>query len=146
MSRKNELKAIIAYYGQYTFYHAVENGELGPATNLTHESIKSIFKSTVKGVKEKIIFMKWKSFIPENVLHFDILNNSIIFYTKPTFKKLLFAKHTNIPSAEYKIPFLLWKYKNRQLDVYALKKKPTSEKDILYHAPFMNINSRGNVS
>lgn len=145
MARQNNLKGIIACYDTYTFYHHVENGELGPATNLTHDNIKTIFKTTIKGAKEKIMFMKWKSLIPENVLHFDIMNNSIIFYTQPTFRKLFFSDSLAIKSANYKIPFLLWVYKNKSLSVFALKKKPTSADETLYQAPFMNISGSGSV-
>lgn len=145
MSRKNELKGIIACYDSYTLFHHVKNGELGPATNLTQENIKTIFKATIKDAKEKIVFMKFKSLIPENVLHFDVQDNSIIFYTQPTFKKLYFASSLKIESAEYKIPFLLWVYKNKTLSVFALKRKPRSENDFLYQAPFMNISSSGSV-
>lgn len=145
MSSKNQLNGIIACYDTYTLYHHVTDGQLGPATNLTHESIKLIFKSTIKQAKQKIIFMKWKSLIPENVLHFDANENSVIFYTQPMFKKLFFSEDLKIQSAHYKTPFLLWKYKNGKLSVFALKKKPVSENEELYHAPFMNISRIGDV-
>lgn len=140
---KNELKGVITCYSNNTFFHHVKDGELGPATNLTDANIKTIFKSTLKG--KKIDFMKFKGIIPKNVLHFDSMDGSIIFYTEPMFKTLYFTKQLDIPSAEYKIPFLLWKYKNKSLSVFALKKTPKSEKEKLHHAPFMNINTVGNV-
>ena len=123
MPKKNELKAIISCYETHTFFHDVIDGELGPATNLTEENIKTIFKSTIKNAKEKIIFMKFKSLIPENVLHFDVQNNSVIFYTKPTFKKLFFASPLKREPAFYKIPFLLWVYRNKSLITTAFNKK-----------------------
>lgn len=143
MPRTNHLKGIIACYEKHVFFHSIENGELGPATNLSMDSIRGLFKITMKDKKGS--FMKFKSLIPENVLTFDSFDGSIIFYTEPMYKPLIFAETLGIPSAYYKIPFLLWSYKNKLLSVYALKTKPKGEDDILYNAPFMNINSSGSV-
>lgn len=142
-SQVNKLKGVIACYNDNAFFHHMKDGNLGPATNLSNESIRLIFKSTLKG--KKIQFMKFKNIIPRNVLHFDSMDGSILFYTEPSFKTLYFSKSLNIPSAEYKIPFLLWKYRNRCLSVFALKRAPKSAEDKIFNAPFMNINASGGV-
>ena len=43
------------------------------------------------------------------------------------------------------MPFLLWNYKNENLQIFALKRKPTKDTDDLYNAPFMNVSSNGLV-
>lgn len=139
----NNLKAIITYYGNNAFFHHVNDGKVGPAMNLTDESIKLVFKSSLKGRKAE--FMKFKNIIPKNVLNFDPMDGSILFYTEPCMKTLYFSKSLDIPSGEYKVPFLLWKYSNKSLAVYALKRAPKSIEDKLFNAPFMNINQLGGV-
>lgn len=139
----NKLKGIIAVYDKNVFFHHVEHGQMGPATNLTMDSVKSIFRMSLKNKKDT--FMKFKGLIPENVLSYDSFDGSIIFYTKPCYKKMIFSKNIDIPAAYYKMPYLLWRYKNKHLSVYALKRKPKDEHDQLYHAPFMNVNNFGGV-
>lgn len=140
----NKLQGVISCYDEYTLFHNIlPNGELGAGKNLTVENLKSIYK--VLKMKDSE-FMKFKNIIPENVLWFDQFDESVIFYTQPQMKELLFkVRNHDIKNGLYKVPFLLWVYKNKRLKVYALKTKPSKIEDTLYHAPFMNINSLGDV-
>lgn len=144
MNNTNKLIGVIACYSNISLYHEMGNdGTLGPGTNLTMENIKKIFRFTAK--ERKSTLMKFKGLIPENVLHFDAFDGSIVFYTKPSFRMIIFRNDLEIKNAYYKIPYLLWVYKNRRLSVFALKKKPKDENEELFNAPFMNISENGNV-
>ncbi len=138
------LKAIIAIYDNISLFHHVEDNELGPATNLTMDSVKLL----LRGISKKKIktSISWKSIIPENVLQFNPEKRSVLFYTEPCFRKMHFRiEKTNAFSGMWKQPFLLWKFEKETLSVWALKTKPRSEDDDLYQAPFLNVYSSGIV-
>lgn len=142
----NDLKAVIAVYDNFTLYHTYKNQKLGPGKNITIKNIKSIFKLSLYDNMESL--MSFNKFIPENVLNFDPVEGSVIFYTKPEMRNLIFSKDLNFNvklEDQYKMPFLLWVYKNNILSVFALKRKPTKLTDKLYNTPFLNVSSRGNV-
>lgn len=139
----NKLKAVIAIYDKFSFFHHVEDGELGPANNLTMDSIKHVFLRNLKRKSDMLI--GWKGIIPSNVLAFDQLSKSIMFYTEPGYRQMFFSKELDVPNAHYKQPFLLWKYEDGKVYVFALKTKPKDEDAILYQAPFMNVSGNGGV-
>ena len=137
-----KLKGILTCYEKNAFYHKYEDGQLGPAENITLRVLNKFFKLSKSDKKNS--FMKFRGIIPENVLHFDIFDNSIMFYTRPQYRELFFERHLGIPTSKYRIPFLLWIYKGRNLKVFALKSKPKIDSE-LYQAPFMNISDSGSV-
>ena len=142
----NRLKSVIAVYNDFTLFHKYENGVLGPGTNIRMRNIKSIFKHTM--LEKNQSFMSFKSIIPENILSFDPIDGNVMFYTKPEMQTLFFSKDLNLdvkPTDKFKMPFLLWNYKNENLQIFALKRKPTKDTDDLYNAPFMNVSSNGSV-
>lgn len=142
----SKLKGIISIYDTHTIFQKpnFETGKLGVPKNMTLASIRKIFKLDLEYGNNK--FMRFKDgIIPDNVVNFDAFKEEIIFYTKPDYRKLFFKTHLKIEDNFYKIPYLLWVYKNKNLKVFALKTKIKSSKDILYNAPFMNVSSNGSV-
>ena len=139
----SKLNGVIGCYTDFTLFHNVnKDGSLGPGTNLSINNLKKIYKAlNFNNVK----FMAFEDIIPENVLWYDQFDEAVIFYTEPQMRNLYFTDGTKIPSGEYKMPYLLWVYKNQKLSVYALKKKPKDSKEELYQAPFMNVSSSGMV-
>jgi len=92
-------------------------------------------------------FLKPKSIMAGNVLYIDPSPNGfVMWYTKAARKQLFFVENLGIPNGTAAIPSLLWVADKRKLYIYALKtdRKPTAA-TALYHAPFFNVYSEGNV-
>lgn len=92
-------------------------------------------------------YLKSRGLLPNNIVYINPLNNGFtVWYTPPQEVNLFFVESLGIPSGKVCIPAMLWKASKDRLDVFALKgkSKPTA-KTTLYHAPFFNIHSSGNV-
>ncbi|MBW8683506.1 prokaryotic E2 ligase family D protein [Chitinophaga rhizophila] len=84
---------------------------------------------------------------PATVLKIDTRPaGNVTWYTKPKSVFMHFQQSSDIPSGKAKIPALVWKANQRKLSVFALKdgKRP-KENTELYHAPFFNVYSSGEV-
>ncbi|MCX2681005.1 PRTRC system protein B [Galbibacter sp. EGI 63066] len=92
-------------------------------------------------------FLKPGGLLPLQVLHLDPSENgSVLWYTKPTKKNLYFIDGLGIPGGKANIPSLLWFATKQHLKLFALAsgRRPKAN-TLLYHAPFFNISSDGNV-
>jgi len=94
-----------------------------------------------------LTFTECQDILPTNVLHIPQTSTGhLVWYTKPKKTYLLFEERTNIASAVYPVPALLWRANCREISIYALPdgKRP-NEKTIIYHAPFFNVYNSGSV-
>ncbi|WP_242501822.1 PRTRC system protein B [Flavobacterium beibuense] len=92
-------------------------------------------------------FLKPEGFLPTGVLHIDPSGNgSVLWHTKPQIQRLHFTESLGLESCEVNLPALVWKADRKQLQLFALvtKAKPKANTP-LYHAPFFNFYSNGNV-
>lgn len=142
---KNKLKGVLSIYDNFAMYHDYDdlNG-LGPAKNLTIDTMRLLVKSVIDLDKD-ISEMSFKNATFHNVISFDSILGDVIFWTEPEMRKLYF-KNGDIESGNYKVPYLLWKYRNGHgLSIYALKGKPKSLDTEIYQAPFHNVYDGGSV-
>ena len=137
------INSVIIGYSDNVIYYDVnpKTQELSTPKNLTMKNLKNIFRFLNK---EAVSLFKFKDIIPENVLHFNELTGTIIFYTKPKKQPFLFKKN-DFKNAIYRVPHLLWKYEPGKVWVYALKSKPKNVDAVLFNAPFMNVYPDGSV-
>lgn len=142
--RANKLIGVISVYDDLVLYHHnnIKTNELSAGKLLTKDSMKKIFKFL--NSDSDMGSFTFSGMVPENILKYNMENGDMVFYTKPQRRIMLF-KTEAIKSDEFTIPYVLWVYKNGSLSVYALKKKPTKETDVLYMAPFFNTSSNGAV-
>lgn len=145
-NERNELKALVAVYKNDILFHNVKDNRVLPAELLTEKNLKHIFKFVNNKKDDLVSAFKFKGFIPKNVLVVDTEYSGIIFYTEPTVQKMIF-KHNAIKfsKGKFNMPWLLWKFKNGSINVYALKRKPEKMDDVLYQAPFFNVSSSGGL-
>lgn len=113
--------------------------------NLKELSALSELLQTSQDVKNS--YLKSKGILPANVLYVNQqANGYAVWYTPPQEVNLFFVDSLNIPSGKYHIPAMLWKANADHLAVFAIKgrSKPGATTK-LYHAPYLNVYSRGNV-
>lgn len=138
----NRALGLFVVYEQGVTFHKKTKTGFGVGVPPSEKSFKNIFKF-LQG-REDFSSVKFEGMVPENVLKYCTDTGSITFYTPPQRRMMLF-NHDSIQNTEYNIPWLLWKYSDNSLDVYALKSKPKNEKDKIYQAPMFNISSNGRV-
>lgn len=92
-------------------------------------------------------YLQSRAILPSNLLNIDQRTNGYaIWYTPPQKRDLFFTENLGIPSGIAPVPAMVWKATLNTLSVFALKgKAKPNEKTALYHAPFLNIYSNGNV-
>lgn len=137
----NKLSYIISVYENSVYFQKVEREKLSARKCLTKKSLIKMFHF-LNSDNDSFVH-KFIGIIPKNVISFNSNTGDISFTTNEQIKKLLFS--SNFKIAEYKIPKLLWVYKNNSLSLFALKGNVKSENDFLYQAPFLNIDSEGSV-
>lgn len=139
-----KLIGVISVYDSLVLYHEnnTNTNELSAGKLLTKEGMKKIFKFL--NSDSDMGSFTFSGLVPENILKYNLENGDMVFYTKPQRRVMIF-KNEALKSDEFNIPYVLWVYKNGNLSVYALKKKPTKENDILYMAPFFNTSGSGAV-
>lgn len=143
-SKEDRLQQILAIYNNRIVVHEhLENNQLGAGQPLTVQSAKGIF-SFIRGTEfeEKYSF---RGIIPPNVLRFSSENVNIVWTTEPSIRQLHFKEDLPINSGYYPVPRLLWRLKQDNLDVFALKGDENQLSTKLYQAPFLNVYSSGNV-
>ena len=92
-------------------------------------------------------YLKSRGILPNKVLYVNYgANGYAIWYTPPQETTLFFTESLNIPSGKARVPAMVWKATNEKLSVFAIKgkTKPSAE-TALYHAPYLNIYTGGNV-
>lgn len=85
--------------------------------------------------------LKWKGFIPKNVLYCDASKREpkLIWYQEPKHMYLYFSDETKIESALYRMPPLIFKLEQSELFVYRLSTDDVNPDVLLYHLPLPNI-------
>ena len=114
---------------------------------LSVREAQSLAKALDTTQKAGSTFLTPEGILPSNVLHIDPTDNgSLLWYTKGQKQTLHFTENLNLPSAEITLPSLVWKADRKHLRLYALKgKSKPAALTPLYHAPFFNLYSNGNV-
>ena len=114
---------------------------------LSNEAINDIVKYIKPKKKTKERKMKIDGLIPSNLLAFsnDDNINTVIWYSEPGPRDLIFKKELGIKDGVADIPALIFKYKSKTLSVFAIKDDEINSHTILYKAPFHNIYSDGKI-
>lgn len=86
-------------------------------------------------------------FVPSNLIYtsFNGYTASLIWYTKPQKRKLLYDEHFKMGSVTITTPTLVWYYSNNELYLFAVKDDEPGQQTELYNAPFCNISTAGLV-
>ncbi|WP_158557170.1 PRTRC system protein B [Mucilaginibacter conchicola] len=92
-------------------------------------------------------YLRCKELLPHNLLSLDQRTNGHALWYTPTQQRVVFfTENLGIPSGRASVPAMVWKATADTLSVFALKgKAKPNESTPLYHAPFLNIYSGGNV-
>ncbi|MFD0749277.1 PRTRC system protein B [Mucilaginibacter calamicampi] len=95
----------------------------------------------------KSSYLKSNGLLSINVLYVNQQSAGYaVWYTPPQEVTLFFVDSLNISSGKYHVPAMVWKANADRLAVYAIKgKAKPAAKTKLYHAPFLNVYSGGNV-
>jgi len=92
---------------------------------------------------------KLGGFIPENLLQYELLpggNYQMVWWQPAQVKHLFFAPALKIKSGLANVPALIYKVERRQLSVFFFfNAAATTEKTVLYRAPFHNVDTEGMV-
>jgi PRTRC genetic system protein B len=133
-----------------TYVESYDIGKYGNPINahpLTMQEMVALSELFQSSQELKSNYLKSKGVLPNKVLFINGQTNGYaIWYTPPQEVVLYFVQGLNIPTGKAKIPAMIWKATKNSLNVYAVKgkAKPT-DKTLLYHAPYFNIYSSGNV-
>lgn len=125
--------------------HKVDKGRIGaqiPFSKKTAERIFSIFDS------ERYVPKSFKGFIPKNVV---IAKDGptdgmhLIWTVKEAPRTLYFSNSSGIKTGVYAVPDLIFRYKANVLQVLATKTVKVDGNTALFHAPFFNVYTTGNI-
>src|SRR5690606_20538744 len=138
-----QVKSIIAVYESHCLIREVNENGISSPSLLSDQSLKEIYKF----LNEDDILPEYtfKECIPNNVVRYNAETGSIVWFTEPTNQYLYFSTSLGIKDGSYPVPYLLWKYSDNTISVWALKEEPKSIKDKLYNAPFLNVFNSGKV-
>ncbi len=81
--------------------------------------------------------------VPKNLLFFNYTDGmfELVWYTPPEIQKMRFHESMKLPNGSAKMPGLIWSYRKRQLQIFAIVGNELSDRMRLYYAPFHNIYS-----
>jgi PRTRC genetic system protein B len=133
-----------------TYVESYDIGKHGNPINahpLTMQEMVTLSEIFQSSLELKSNYLKSKGVLPNKVLYINAQTNGYaVWYTPPQEVVLYFVQGLNIPTGKAKIPAMIWKATKNSLNVYAIKgkAKPT-DKTTLYHAPYFNIYTDGNV-
>lgn len=125
----------------YITVHRIQNGAICEGRPVSRQSLVSLCRLAMPSLKADT------EYIPENVLAYAPLNNTLIWWMPEGTRTLFYSKEMKIKSGKAPIPPLVFYYYNRVIRVFAIRdnKRPSPETEI-YHAPFFNGTCMGNVS
>lgn len=142
---QEDLQGVLAVYNSQLIYYPCDNkGDITNGELLKVATAKKIFE-TLNNIDLVHADFGFDDLIPYNVLHFSKSEKKVIWYSEPRKEALLFIEKLNMPEGIFPLPYLLWKLTDNGLSLWALKERPTTKQTILYHAPFLNINEKGEV-
>ncbi|GGF27967.1 PRTRC system protein B [Flavobacterium limi] len=125
-----------------------KNGAPINAHPLTEREAEALAKALITEKMKQTAFLKSGGILPTNILHIHPSRDkgAVIWHTKPQKRPLYFIEGLGIPSGQAFVPAMVWQATKNSLRVFALmgNRRPT-EKTLLYHAPFFNINEDGRV-
>lgn len=135
-------EVIVTYSGHETFYMelaSVIDGRIGPFRPMGAEEMHKMGGLLMEESTKLNI-----GAIPRNLIYMDYNTGkySLVWYTKPGFKKMFFKPDLHIPNgATYPVPGLFWKYHYGTVSLFAFKKldKKLAQTN-LFRAPFHNIH------
>lgn len=137
--------------GQHDFYiEYYDMDEQGTPINahpLTIREAQQLSKALQREKQYEKAFLKPEGILSSNILKVDAYGNGkVIWYTKAAKRNLFFKDSLEISNGRANVPPMLWMASKTGLQVYALKSnsRPT-ENTCLYHAPFFNVYTNGNV-
>jgi len=132
--------------GYVEYFEIDRNGSPINAHPLTTGEGIRLAKALKVNKKEQEISLKPKGVLGSNILTYDSMKGTAIWFTKAQQRHLYFTKTLDIPDGPASIPAMVWMASRSELSVFALPsdRKPT-EKTVLYNAPFFNIGSSGQV-
>ncbi|PIF45357.1 PRTRC genetic system protein B [Chryseobacterium sp. 52] len=124
-----------------------QRGCLINAHPLTEREAGQLAKSLKVATEKNQPFLKSQGIMGSHILQIDPVHNGVvIWFTKAMGREMHFTETLGIPNGIANVPPMLWVANRNKLFVYAMKTntRPT-EKTLLYHAPFFNVYSDGNV-
>ena len=136
--------------GTYTYVEYFDMDRHGNPINahpLTVREAQHLSKALDTRNEAGKAFLKPMGILPTNILYTDPSGSGlVIWFTKATRRHLFFVEGLGIPNGIVHVPALLWVASKEKLFIYALKSsgRPTANTP-LYHAPFFNVYSNGNV-
>ena len=145
ISKGLKAMAALVFYGSGSELLYAESFKLGNGTGVGRPVKQETIRALVKNFKFKSEFEKpfyCDGIIPENIMQFN--DSVLMWYSEP---KMVTLKHTNDKVrklGDLPTPYLLFRYENGTLRVWATKRKPKKGTK-LYHAPFWNVNNSGGV-
>lgn len=130
----------------------VESYDISPSGSpvnphpLSERECAQLVKSLTPSVRFEGSFLQPSGLIPPNVLYLSWTGRYAVWYTAARRIDLKFTESLGIPSGEASIPPLVWKAGKNSLQLFALRDtKKINEQASLYHAPFFNVFSTGDV-
>lgn len=127
--------------GCYVEHRKIRNGSMEAAHPLTVEDFSKLVATVSKYAKEDAGRKALHGIIPKNLLYAssDLTSKRLIWFRPPEKRRVYFAKRAGIPDGEMWVPGLVYFAAGSTLKVYAFK--GFRPKNVLYHAPFYNVNS-----
>lgn len=135
--------AVIVYSshdsGLYLEQRNITEGKMSAGIPLTKKCVTDIFRAIVEDSED--LSEGYHGIIPKNLLFADSTTGrtSLIWYNPPMKRRMYFTKALGIPEGDIEVPGIIYEANENKLKVYCFKGKVP--KDILYHAPFFNVNS-----
>ncbi|MBN9294263.1 MAG: PRTRC system protein B [Flavobacteriia bacterium] len=123
-----------------------KNGMPVNAHPLTIREANRLAKALKTANEEKEPLLKPQGIMSSQILHFNPMGNTVIWFTKAMQRELYFTQSLGIPKGRASVPPMLWVADRNGLSVFALagNRRPT-ERTKLYNAPFFNVYEDGSV-
>lgn len=120
--------------GQLSNAHPLSEKEIGQLAKLFHQR------------KHKDQFLECEGVLSPNILHLNMRDKCVIWYTPVQQRDIYFTSGLQLPNGKLSIPALIWKATATELSIFATKElQRPSLSTPLYHAPFYNVYDNGNI-
>lgn len=148
----NPVQAIVVYQKESDYYlesHDLLKNDKG----IVWSEGKALTTETLMGLSNSIksqafVPLKSKGILPENLLFFQQTFDDVklVWYNPPQKRTLLFSKKLKLKSVDIMVPGLIFAVSDKDLYLFSYvgTHKPL-ENEILYKAPFYNINEGASV-
>ncbi|GEC73841.1 PRTRC system protein B [Flavobacterium flevense] len=113
---------------------------------LTVREANQLVKTLKTAKEEKEPCLKSDGIISNAILHINLNQNKVIWFTKAMQRELCFTENLGIPNGKANVPPMLWIANKNSLSVFALgSSRRPNENTKLYNAPFFNVYENGNA-